>query len=130
MWLTGSEALAFGRVQGADSTWLPLLEKAFAKAHGSYTTLLDGSAAEALEDLTGGVAFELLPTEILDIDTFWGDELMNTMTRFIFVAQLRSNEGSTDAAELMIVQTAEYEGERLLKLLYVPHTHGKKSKPR
>lgn len=55
---------------------------------------------------------------------------MNTMTRFIFVAQLRSNEGSTDAAELMIVQTAEYEGERLLKLLYVPHTHGKKSKPR
>lgn len=52
------------------------------------------------------------------------------MTRFIFVAQLRSNKGNTDAAELMIVQTAEYEGERLLKLLYVPHTHGRKSKPR
>lgn len=57
---------------------------------------------------------------------FWAGELMKTMTRFIFVAQLRSNEGSTDAAELMIVQTAEYKGERLLKLLYVPHTHGEK----
>lgn len=54
---------------------------------------------------------------------------MKTMTQFIFVAQLRSSEVKTDAAELMIVQTAEYKGERLLKLLYVPHTRGKNSKP-
>ena len=71
------------------------------------------------------MAVELLPTEILDLDKFWVEELMKIMTQFIFVAQLRSDEGVIDAAELMIIQTAEYKGERLLKLLYVLHTYRK-----
>lgn len=31
----------------------PLLEKAFAKFHGDYASLIRGSTFEALEDLTG-----------------------------------------------------------------------------
>ena len=66
--------------------------------------------------LTRGGAVELLPTDILDIDKFWVENLLEIMTQFIFVAQLHSNEGSMDAAELMVIRTAEYKGKRLLKL--------------
>ena len=52
------------------------------------------------------------------------------MTRFVFVARLRSLEGSIDTAELVIIQTAEYKGKRLRKLSHVPHTYGKQTKSR
>lgn len=36
--------------------WLPLLEKVYAKVHGSYEHLWAGQVADALVDLTGGLA--------------------------------------------------------------------------
>ena len=39
---TGSNALYFGKCSGENETWLPLLEKAFAKAHGDYSSIDGG----------------------------------------------------------------------------------------
>ena len=39
---TGSEALFFAHCKDQNETWLPLLEKAYAKAHGDYAALAGG----------------------------------------------------------------------------------------
>ncbi|XP_028926069.1 calpain-10 isoform X1 [Ornithorhynchus anatinus] len=48
--------LCFSQCQAEDVFWLPLLEKAYAKLHGSYEHLWAGQVADALVDLTGGLA--------------------------------------------------------------------------
>lgn len=39
---TGSQALYFAQCSDANETWLPLLEKAYAKAHGDYAAINGG----------------------------------------------------------------------------------------
>jgi hypothetical protein len=52
---TGSEALYFAHCADPNETWLPLLEKAYAKAHGDFDAISGGSSGEAVEDMTGGM---------------------------------------------------------------------------
>ncbi|KAL8853966.1 MAG: hypothetical protein Q9221_001274 [Calogaya cf. arnoldii] len=81
---TGSRSLCFAQCADQDETWLPLLEKAFAKAHGDYGSIEGGFTGEAIEDLTGGVTTELLSTDILDTDKFWTNEIMKVNEEFLF----------------------------------------------
>ncbi|CAE7408386.1 Capn15, partial [Symbiodinium sp. CCMP2456] len=53
--------LAFSRAKDRQ-LWVPLVEKAYAKAHGSYKAISGGSVAEALLDLTGA------PCESIDLE--------------------------------------------------------------
>jgi len=39
--------------------WVPLIEKAYAKLHGCYESLISGFIDDALSDLTGFVAEKL-----------------------------------------------------------------------
>jgi hypothetical protein len=53
----------FAHCKDPNELWVPLLEKAYAKLHGSYEALDGGSVTAALVDLTGGIAETLDLTE-------------------------------------------------------------------
>jgi hypothetical protein len=49
----GGKGLHFARSGTAGETWVPLIEKAYAKLHGDFAALEGGIMSEAIEDLTG-----------------------------------------------------------------------------
>jgi len=118
---TGSRALYFAQCSDPNETWLPLLEKAFAKAHGDYSAIDGGFVGEGIEDLTGGVTSEVFATDILDKDKFWREELMNVNKTFLFGCGQMSGtygerRGIQEKHAYSIMEAREIDGQRLLKL--------------
>lgn len=126
---TGCRALYFAQCSDENETWLPLLEKAYAKAHGDFASIDGGFTGEAIEDLTGGVTTEIYSTDILDRDAFWKDELMQVGKTFLFgcatgfysdwldtSGQPREREGIDEGHAYSIMDAKEVGGHRLLKL--------------
>ncbi|GLB44576.1 putative peptidase C2 family protein [Lyophyllum shimeji] len=72
----GGKTLYFAKSGTTGETWVPLIEKAYAKLHGDYVSLSGGKSLEAVEDLTGGVSTAISNKDILDIDRFWNEELL------------------------------------------------------
>ncbi|KAE8135851.1 hypothetical protein BDV38DRAFT_251091 [Aspergillus pseudotamarii] len=131
VWQTGSRALYFARCVDENETWLPLLEKAYAKAHGDFSAIEGGFVGEAIEDLTGGVTSEILSSSILDKDRFWKEELMKVNKDFLFGCGTglysnwldpkyqgppRDRKGISENHSYSIMDAKEIDGERLLRL--------------
>ncbi|OOF99049.1 hypothetical protein ASPCADRAFT_163003 [Aspergillus carbonarius ITEM 5010] len=131
VWQTGSRALYFAQCVDENETWLPLLEKAYAKAHGDYSAIEGGFVGEALEDLTGGVTSDILTSNILDKDRFWKDELMQVNKEFLFGCGTglfsnwldpeyrgppRDRKGISENHSYSIMEAREIDGQRLLRL--------------
>ncbi|KAJ3011934.1 UNVERIFIED_CONTAM: hypothetical protein HDU68_001450, partial [Siphonaria sp. JEL0065] len=91
--IKGSKSLYFSRCANEHETWLPLLEKAYAKAHGDYSCIEGGWSGEAVEDLTGGIYSPIILSDVLDRDRFWNEELAKANTdRIFFVSTFDNHE--------------------------------------
>lgn len=133
----GSKALYFARCRDDNETWVPLLEKACAKAHGGYDAVRGGQTGEAIEDLTGGVTTEIYTTNILSKEKFWNNELRRIGRGFMFdatdpvyrewqdwdesnawVSQKRKErrKGLVQRHAYAVLDTYEGYGERLVKV--------------
>lgn len=133
----GSKALYFASCRDDNETWVPLLEKAFAKAHGGYDALRGGQTGECIEDMTGGVTTELYTTNILSKEKFWNEELRKIGKGFMFdatdaayrewqnwdeeqaaVKQIRHEhrKGVQARHAYAVLDTYEGDGERLVKV--------------
>ncbi|KAK3900412.1 putative calpain-1 catalytic subunit [Staphylotrichum tortipilum] len=119
---SGSEALFFAACENSNETWLPLLEKAYAKAHGDYAAIEGGFTGEGIEDLTGGVTTELVTSDILDKDHFW-EELMRVNQDFLFGCSTGlwglgygQRKGIQEGHAYSVMRAVEMDGQRLLLL--------------
>ncbi|KAG8664296.1 uncharacterized protein FPOAC1_014003 [Fusarium poae] len=130
---TGSKALFFAQCRDQNETWVPLIEKAYAKAHGDYAALACGWVGEGLEDLSGGVTTQLFTSDILDPDVFWADELSKVNQEFLFGAStgiLDGGYGERDGiseghAYIVVAAHTLKSGKRLLKIRN-PWAHARK----
>ena len=121
---TGSKALFFAQCKDQNETWVPLIEKAYAKAHGDYASLSGGWIGEGLEDLSGGVTTELLASDILDLDGFWENELSRVNEEFLFGCSTGlldggygDREGISEGHAYVVMEARTLKnGTRLLKL--------------
>ncbi|KAI1333500.1 hypothetical protein F5Y15DRAFT_421771 [Xylariaceae sp. FL0016] len=121
---TGSKALFFGQCKDQNETWVALIEKAYAKAHNDFASLTGGWIGEGLEDLSGGVTTELLTSDILDVDSFWENEVSKVNQEFLFGCSTGVVDGGYGYREgireghayvIMDARTLS-TGERLVKL--------------
>ncbi|KAF7901763.1 uncharacterized protein EAF01_007062 [Botrytis porri] len=120
---TGSDALFFGSCADPNETWVPLIEKAFAKIHGDYDSISGGWPGEGVEDLTGGVATQFLTADILDKDSFWTEGLLKVGKDYIFNTGTRDynhpdpyqlgRQGIEDDHAYSVLRAVEYQGNRL-----------------
>ncbi|KAL7953296.1 hypothetical protein V8C34DRAFT_61948 [Trichoderma compactum] len=121
---TGSQALFFAQCKDQNETWVPLLEKAYAKAHGDYASLSGGWIGEGLEDLSGGVTTELLTSDILDLDEFWDNEMSKVNKEFMFGCSTGlldygygQRDGISEAHAYVVTDARTLKsGQRLVKL--------------
>lgn len=84
---TGSDALLYANCAHPNETWLPLLEKGYAKIHGDYNALEEGLVGEAIEDLTGGISTLILTDSVLKRQSLW-EELTNPYGKFVFALSI------------------------------------------
>ncbi|KAI9655670.1 MAG: hypothetical protein M1831_004822 [Alyxoria varia] len=96
--MKGNDALFFSSCKEDEETWLPLMEKAYAKAHGDYQCIEYGFSGEGIEDLTGGVNNFLEPEDILNKDRFW-KELLQVNEKFLFGCGSRRGNDSNGAPD-------------------------------
>lgn len=115
--LKGSDALKFASCEDQNETWLPLLEKAYAKAHGDYAAISGGWFGEAVEDLTGGVSTSILCQDIMDRDRFWTEELLQVNKTFLFGASMSwgpEDKGLVGNHAYSVLRAVEAKGKRFV----------------
>ncbi|KAF9109361.1 hypothetical protein BGX27_007691 [Mortierella sp. AM989] len=120
--VTSRRMLYFSSCNDDRESWLPLMEKAYAKIHGDYETLTGGYTSEGIEDLTGGTASMLFCGDILDKDKFWEEEMKQVNKATLMGCSINYQEDDPERHGIQaghaysVLNVAEYEGERLVHI--------------
>ncbi|KAK2600189.1 hypothetical protein QQS21_005063 [Conoideocrella luteorostrata] len=119
---SNSGALYFAQCSHQQETWLPLLEKCYAKAHGDFAAIEGGFGGEGIEDMTGGITSEIFTTDILDKELFW-KELLSANQQFLFScgtgvwgSQWGDRGGIIELHSYSVQKAVEVDGKRLVRL--------------
>ncbi|KAF7319811.1 Calpain catalytic domain-containing protein [Mycena kentingensis (nom. inval.)] len=124
----GNKTLFFAKSGSLGETWVPLVEKAYAKLHGDWGSLYSGFASEGIEDLTGGVSSFIQCKDILDKEAFWSEELLKSNHDRLFACSFQglnpTRSGNFNATvsglwgnhSYAVLRTLEYGGKRFLVL--------------
>ncbi|KAG9292486.1 hypothetical protein G9A89_001559 [Geosiphon pyriformis] len=126
LFVNDQNKLAFAQCLDPNETWLPLIEKAFAKIHGDYESITGGEAGEGLEDLTGGVYTIFHSEDIMNPNQFWHEELAAVNKSVLFglgrsVDPTLEPMGIVEGHAYSILQVIEVDGQKLVK---VRNPHG------
>ncbi|CAG9951728.1 unnamed protein product [Clonostachys rosea f. rosea IK726] len=115
---SNSSALYFAQCQDPQKTWLPLLEKCYAKAHGDFASIEGGFGGEGIEDLTGGITSELFTSDILDKGELLrvNDEFLFGCSTGVWGLNRSDNKGIVELHAYSVQKAVEIDGERLLRL--------------
>ncbi|MCJ1307921.1 hypothetical protein MMC25_001569 [Agyrium rufum] len=119
---SNSQALFYAHSSHPDETWVPLMEKAYAKAHGDYGAIDGGLVSEGIEDLTGGVSSMVYSSDILSKDRFWKEGLLKVNSEFLFGCGTPDweddigpgRDGIHGNHAYSILKACEYESEKLV----------------
>ncbi|KZP29664.1 cysteine proteinase [Athelia psychrophila] len=118
----GSNVLYFASGRSENETWVPLLEKAYAKLHGDYDSLEGGFANEGIEDLTGGIPDTICINDIMDRELFWKQDLLRASEDMLFTCGLGSPRMLIDIGAVRtghayaVLKAVEFRGKRFLKI--------------
>ncbi|KIO31143.1 hypothetical protein M407DRAFT_68340 [Tulasnella calospora MUT 4182] len=104
------ENLYFAKSKTDNETWVPLIEKAYAKLHGDYESLEGGFTSEGVEDLTGGVSTIIYTRDILDTDKFWEEELLNVGKDRLFACFTPGTTPGASEKDLTAIDGDENQG--------------------
>ncbi|KAL7632514.1 UNVERIFIED_CONTAM: hypothetical protein RMT77_017177 [Armadillidium vulgare] len=102
--------LMFLHIQSMSQFWPSLLEKAYAKLHGSYEALKYGSTLDALSDFTGGIAESL---SLRSDPTSCGRLLNKLLDLSSIVTAVVNNPNNTTVVSPGSNSSGKHVGERL-----------------
>lgn len=128
--LTGSRSLYFASSSSSEETFVPLLEKAYARAHGDYGSIQSMYVGDILEDITGGVTMDSTMSGILYYEQLWEtmQKIQTGDVAMIVTPQRmksdRDSQGGVNEDLVSIMRCTEYRDEsgKALRLLLLRYT--------